>query len=661
MTTIFVLSIFCILGGCGLLDGLGGNGDGNDPLDSNTTRYLHFVDVDGNTLLDYKLDKTYSETDLLAALDRVVVDYHSPANGKYLDGTDFSTDRKKLNDYVVKHDTDTFAKNYPAYTVVMQMVAITHTVQYYVDGQLFESHDYTYEQWSHIVPPQVPSKAGQAGKWDKNPAQLVFQDCRVDAVYQTVTAIRSADDWNLISQNPNGYYELESDLDFDGKTMPVISEFNGTLDGKGHKVLNVTLQNTNCASNYALFAVNNGEIKNIIFRGGTCVLQTATTREVEDVNLAFLTAVNNGQISDVTVEEMTVNIKCYYASNSTQAMLENWLSAGILAATNNGEISYVTVADTVSADMDSQLLTVRSASNPNAELTLWASYGLVAGRNKGRVMHATADAATLSSRSTLQRRLTASDATYNIINLYIRVGGIVGANESASFVNNCYSNSTVYPTHEITNDIMQFTNHVEVGGIAGCNRGFVNSCVVGEDAHVMSRCNADTYIGGIVGMNQGNIHLSYSRAWLTMGNRGDGYATYCGGVAGYVDGGNISYSYAIVGRLTVSAVANESKAYFGGVFGYSNNGRISSSFASVSAAGKFNSNGFGAYANTTFDAYCYLYLAETATDYQPSDRVNVCATLDQLFAGINNNTFEAMGYEISQGNYPTLSDVGNNK
>lgn len=657
---VFMLAVLCLIAGCSLF---GGSGGGNDPIDSNAIRYLHFVDKDGNTLLDYQVDKNYSEKHLLETLEKVVVDYCSPSNGKYLDGTAFSSVKSELSNYFVNNDTDTFIKNRPAYTVVMEMVAITHSLDYYVDNILYKHYDLTYAQWQDIVTPSVPHKDGYFGHWSKLPTIDEFRDFRIDAVYIITYSISSAEDWNLMAEHPDAYFTLENDIDFLGGEIPVMEEFNGTLDGQGHKVTNFVNVNSQCDTTYGLFIVNNGTICNIVFSEGSYTVRSKNLSE--QVNVGFLTGVNEGVIENVKIDDLTVKITCYYSTYKANLPhdVEVELSAGVLAGTNNSEIRYVTVSDSVNANIDTYLNAVRMDGYPDGKLTVWASYGAVAGSNKGRVSHATSSVGSLNSGATLlQNKSNNDESIFRFVNFYLAMGCIVGNNyNGAAFVVDSFANGKVKPDYDASLGSEKFVSTVDVGGIVGSNSGQVNKCHVGTLANLSALCSAETRIGGVVGANNGGINACYSEAQLVPGNRSYTHKTYCGGVVG-LNNSTITYSYAIVNSVKLSTGTNAKNVYFGGLFGYANNqSTVSHSFVKLATAGLTNSNVFGFYESVAIDPWCYAYLTDAATGYQSCDKVTVFNTEQELLDAIKTTWNNSLGFLLSDDTYPTLPNVGNNE
>lgn len=682
LTVVFALAVLCLIAGCSWLEALRG-GEGNDPIDSGSTRYLHFVDKDGNGLLDYKVDRDYSDSALSTRLGSIEKNYHVLGGGKYLDGTTFSTVKNELSNYFVNHDPDTWVNNYPAYTVVMELVAITHTLDFYADGQLVQHFELTYEQWGKITPPDVPTKQGYAGKWPQLP--YAFEDSRVDAVYTAVTPISSAADWSLMAEHPDAYFQLNADIDFDGGAIPIIEEFNGTLDGLGHKVTNFLILSPSSRerkSTYGLFCVNNGTICNLTIGDGTYKVKSEET--IDDKNLGFLTGINNGVISGVEVQGRTlITLTCY---NSTDAYpsssygypheVKSYLSAGVLAGKNSGQIEYSTVSSNVFININTEIFAIRKddkllfgGGDSNAEITTHASYGVIAGTNTGRINHVTSSASYLYSNSNLDVTTGfnhANDWAFNFRYYYLHVGGVVGSNEMGGFVRNSFADCVLRPTHSVNaRPNPNFTGKsctVDVGGIAGANSASVEGGAVGSKALLSALCTAETRIGGVVGANDGVVNESYSLAQITAGNTHAQEKSYCGGVVG-LSNDKIVNCYAIVTTVELLEGANADNVYFGGLFGYADaKAEITTCFVKLDVeAAVSNSNVFGDYHGLRFNEYCYAFLTDNATGYEPCDKVTVYDTEQEMLASVKKWWYNVVYFTMSETEYPTLPSVGNSK
>ncbi len=154
---LFMIAFLCLLVGCG-------QAQTNDGIGSNV-KFLHFVDEDGNVITDYQLDQYFNSENLEKTIDEMEFSYYKVGTGKYLDGTEFSTEKDKINDYITNHGADCtvnkkvflFNQDCPAYTVVVDKIPIEYNITYegLEDATFDGQKTYTVETQTPIP---VPTK-----------------------------------------------------------------------------------------------------------------------------------------------------------------------------------------------------------------------------------------------------------------------------------------------------------------------------------------------------------------------------------------------------------------------------------------------------------------------------------------------------------------------
>lgn len=487
-------------------------------------------------------------------------------------------------------------------------------------------------------------------------------------------SLSSVSDWSLLSERPETYFVIANDLDFQGEAIPVISDFNGVLDGQGHKIFNFINLNNNCDSTYGLFAKNSGAIRNIVFDDG--IFTATTNNEIKDKNVGFLCGINKGSIENVCVSETTVKI---VGVHSTEPMgvwagnTETYLNAGIIAGNNQGTISYSTVENTVKADMNTTMYSRTAYRYDDNFIRTWASYGLIAGINSGTISSVTSSAS-VATTATLQEELGDYLSKYYAYTYYpLRMGGITGANNAAGIISNALSNAKVTSKFTLTSK-RNYGGIVDIGGISGFNAGQIMQCIASNDCSLDAYANADTRMGGICGTSEGNgvIKSSYSRTKFTIGNANtQTEKTYLGGIVG-LNCAAVSYSYAIVDNVGLNAFNGQSyqgyvNGYFGGMFGYGNElSSIVHCFGVVDADLSQSPMAYKSKQGAVVDGTvvkCFVFITAntsglTATDDNQS---TVCDTKENLIEKIQNDGYKNMGYTLNPNDYPTLLSVGHTK
>jgi len=124
-----------------------------------------------------------------------------------------------------------------------------------------------------------------------------------------------------------GDYELANDIDASGPAFTPLGTFTGTLDGKGYKITNLTI-NINAAGQQrgGLFTINNGTIRNLGIEN--CVISVASTNS--DAYVGVFAADNGGTISN-----------CWSSGtlSSTVVSATSWAEGGGIASFNDGTIT----------------------------------------------------------------------------------------------------------------------------------------------------------------------------------------------------------------------------------------------------------------------------------------------------------------------------------
>ena len=123
------LALSCLIAGCGTQ---------NDKAIGSNVKFLHFVDGDGTTFLDYELNQYFNSEDLQSKIDGINVPYYTLSGAKYSDGTQFSVEKDDINAYITTHEADLTVTKHgfllnsecPAFTVVADLTPIDYTVTY---------------------------------------------------------------------------------------------------------------------------------------------------------------------------------------------------------------------------------------------------------------------------------------------------------------------------------------------------------------------------------------------------------------------------------------------------------------------------------------------------------------------------------------------------
>lgn len=321
--------------------------------------------------------------------------------------------------------------------------------------------------------------------------------------------------------------------------------FTGTFDGRGNRIIGLTVENAN--GNAGIFDAigTNGVVKDVNIYSGTF-----TGSE----NAGAVAGVNNGRIEGIVTFGNTVTSKGNTLTSKGNA-------GGIVGVNNSGNFSKnETTGSTNDGVLTGGIYDVESTGSVIAGSSSAVAGGLV-GTNNGGLANSFSDSAV-----TVGTNVTSGTS--------VGLGGVVGANTEKGNVQ--YVDSL-----GVTNG--GATNSSNIGGIIGTNKGnmysgYNESIVSGADnvggiigtnaadKNVENVVNAtgvegDNNVGGLVGVNSGSVTNGRNNGTIT-GNK------YVGGLVGSNEAGAT-----LKNLVNDSSAAITGEQYVGGIAG-SNAGTI---------------------------------------------------------------------------------------
>ena len=361
---------------------------------------------------------------------------------------------------------------------------------------------------------------------------------------------------------PDAHYVLTADIvlpeagEGGSNFAPLFSDkgmFGGTLDGQGHKIVNLTVYNTETFYS-GLFSC--------ISASGSVTNLTLENASVSGTNyIGGIAGYALGAVTDCTVSGSIT----YIGTNSNKVFAGG--IAGRAEASVDGCVTDVTITieDAHAETNVGGIVGYLSYGGSEDPMTLSASGSITASSSD------TVSAGGLIGCSSGGLYLSASYATGNVTStggsISSYAGGLVG-----------YGGSTVTDSYA-TGDVTSTSNNSYAGGLVGSGDSTVTSSYATGD--VTSTGNgSDSYAGGLVGKG-GDITItdSYATGSVTIQN---GWYSYAGGLIGYdIHDLTITDSYA-TGNVTSSSWGTDS--YAGGLVGYGINGTITDSYATGNVA-----------------------------------------------------------------------------
>lgn len=358
---------------------------------------------------------------------------------------------------------------------------IRYTITYVTNSEtVLPSESYMFDEI-----PKAPTKPTKGGfiflGWKLEGAEdddffkfnaPLTSDITLVAVWSDTIVISDVDGLKSIGNDLSANYSLGRNINLNGEEWMPLGEFKGSLDGKGYKIYNFTMNTS--TNEMGFFKKNSGVIKDIVFSD---VSISNANNGVS--NTAIVTAVNNGEISGITLKESTVG-----RSYSIMNVSHNSIAVGGISGINNGTIKDSSVDIFATIDID-------TGTNNNTQKS-YVCYGSVTGENYGNIENVN-----VKSEITYKGSLYSSWAN---MSLYENIGGAVGENSG---------------------NIKQIKTNISL-----------DLAFSGDGPASPSHYRR---VGGVVGYNLGEITISYSIGKIAITNTGkniSGGTNNCAGIVG---------------------------------------------------------------------------------------------------------------------------------
>ena len=140
--------------------------------------------------------------------------------------------------------------------------------------------------------------------------------------YTGYKAIANLSDINAVASDVAGKYVLVNDVDLNGRTGAIATDFTGVFDGNGHKLSNAKLAHPNNNNSYSLFAgTTNGAVKNIAFIN----LQIVSDGSVADnwSQMGIVGSIGASGVVENIYAETTVAVKAVKGKQSKGVLVGN--------------------------------------------------------------------------------------------------------------------------------------------------------------------------------------------------------------------------------------------------------------------------------------------------------------------------------------------------
>lgn len=350
-------------------------------------------------------------------------------------------------------------------------------------------------------------------------------------------------------KNENGEVLLGSDIDMTGVTLTSATQFDGVFNGQGYALKNWKSDGT------AIFAVNNGTVKNVVLDESCELNQPA---EIGG-DFGFIVSTNNNMVSGCANNADVKLLNGSFSAAANMGILVGYSPAGahVQNCINNGDLQI--------------------SATGNAAGTCYI------GTVQGRLASSTGvDTEISNCINNGNISITITDNTTSK-NFYI--GGVTGSSNSGTKTTGCINHGDITFTTESSGAA------VIIGGVTSYSAQVITDCFNSGAITLISKSQIKgTLVGGIAGYqhgkitgceNTGNIELSATH----FGGRNsigdlDGTAstsTACNGMGGVVGQGTDTFSMdncknsgnikAYYSNMAPSTLTSAGRFVYGGLVG----------------------------------------------------------------------------------------------
>lgn len=467
----------------------------------------------------------------------------------------------------------------------------------------------------------------------------ITQNTTVYAYFSDLKPISNAEELMAIGENSTGKFYLTNDINLGGATWTPIVGFAGEFDGRGYKIHNFIISETESAG---FFTTNSGTIQNLTLADFVFTVSAVSSNVA--FNAGALAGTNDGEIENCHIVDAILTYHGYKSGSSGY----NDFYVGGLVGVNNGTVfeSFVNVKVAYCAE-----------THINGYGTVWGGsvvwLGGIAGKNSGVITKS-------ESNTVVEGNTTGSSGDYDYAESIIKVGGLVSLNGGE--VSLSKSNVTVTATTGTSNNMAR--SYLWLGGFVHQNIGTITQCSATGSLDATSATVWNFQVGGFVGLNEAQIADCYTsvtaKAPITL-THATTEIQFGGFVA--INKGIVATSY------TNSVIEAQSNGYFGGFVGSNESGGVvKNCFAAGGISNQNTPTGvalFVASANNGGTLFKNYYSTESKimqgeTDVTAEDSNATAAdpaTLQSYAFLVDTLGWKPEVWEIIDGQYPTLVAV----
>lgn len=273
------------------------------------------------------------------------------------------------------------------------------------------------------------------------------------------------------------YYQLSRDLDFTNIAFTPIPTFNGTLDGNGKTISNLTF--TVGDGNGGIFTVNNGTIKNLTVDGATITKQSLFNGNTN--GLAVIAGINGKTINNCIVKNSNIQVKI----------------------TDEGNIGLITGFNKGTGSVTECLVEGASSISTLTGTNYKSCIGGLIGKSLGNVKYSFVESCNISYDNT-----TTTGAN---------IGGLIGQQNTS--MEGCYAKTVININ----------TSGSTIGGLLGAyyikGTSTLNGCYA-VGSITLSSNSTNNSLAGLIGNNTGTGSRDIKYCYTSVNTEGKGSSIY---------------------------------------------------------------------------------------------------------------------------------------
>lgn len=403
----------------------------------------------------------------------------------------------------------------------------------------------------------------------------------VDEAYEIYTP----EDLSNMRVERTAYYKLMNDIDMSNVVdfAPIGEEnqvFEGTLDGQGYKIKNLTISDTGFYN--GLFGVvSDATIKNITLdnlvvnstvedTGGLIGLDKGNTR-IENVNINY-SSINStgnntggliGRIKDNNINETVIKNVNILPVTSNDYIIGNNNTGGLIGYIENeaSEEIYISDVNVSNANIRSDL---------NKDINIGGLIGYAKNISDNSKL-------TINNQVKLTGNVNINDGELIVSESTINSGGLIGKLETkygTTKIDNINSNMLLNNNMNVTNSSTLKTITNRTGGLIGYNliTGYGSTTISNIETNsdlitnptITSNTTRTTYTGGLIGENANSSTGSFTLKDSYSNRKVEGIS-FVGGLIGFVNNSSTGSNHITNSYSDGKIIGTEN--YIGGIFG----------------------------------------------------------------------------------------------